>query len=430
MSADFVIQCEWTSGHDKRPEIAETTGLIEIRISSHCATKAHDHWSGTITEHPCLSAYPLALWLTVGWWRLLQETRPDKPDIEWRLTHEMASAGGGYNWPPLILESDGRQIKIAMNRSSDSNIDTLLYLGEFEVWLEPEVFEYGVQEFVRLVLARLTARGISDTPLHQVWSDLICERAEPKTVAWRQLEARLGFDADEAPFEIIQAFLALRDEAGRAAADEIAHDCAGRKISALSMIERLHYMAEHCEARARIGKIPSLEGKWREVRSPWSAGRVLAHELRTSFGFGASPIGSDPLCDLFGVSSDLFYAREGAPLAPISLGIREEYGHTIGLTLRRRTMTSRRFEVTRLLADWLSGDASDHWLPVTDAMTARQKKQRAFAAEFLCPLQGIQEYLEDDYSDEQIEQAAAHFMVSYQVVSHQLKNNHLIPVWR
>ena len=61
--------------------------------------------------------------------------------------------------------------------------------------------------------------------------------------------------------------------------------------------------------------------------------------------------------------------------------------------------------------------------PSTDLSTARQKFQRAFAAEFLCPIDELKAFLDDDYSESAIEDAAAHFDVSERTVESPLANN-------
>jgi Zn-dependent peptidase ImmA (M78 family) len=73
---------------------------------------------------------------------------------------------------------------------------------------------------------------------------------------------------------------------------------------------------------------------------------------------------------------------------------------------------NRRFELARLLGDRFVGAAGDRLHPATRALTFRQKWQRAFAAELLCPFDGLAEVLEGDLSDEGIESAAGRFGVS------------------
>jgi Zn-dependent peptidase ImmA (M78 family) len=70
----------------------------------------------------------------------------------------------------------------------------------------------------------------------------------------------------------------------------------------------------------------------------------------------------------------------------------------------------------------------ERWLPVTDTGTARQKTQRAFAIEFLCPISALDEYLEFDFSAEAMEEAAEYFGVSELAVRSHLANHGRIPV--
>ena len=76
-----------------------------------------------------------------------------------------------------------------------------------------------------------------------------------------------------------------------------------------------------------------------------------------------------------------------------------------------------------MLSDHLMARDSDRWLPETDAHTARQQAQRAFAAEFLCPIAVLEEFLGDDRSESRIEDAAEYFQVSDYIVRKQLENN-------
>jgi Zn-dependent peptidase ImmA (M78 family) len=71
-------------------------------------------------------------------------------------------------------------------------------------------------------------------------------------------------------------------------------------------------------------------------------------------------------------------------------------------------------------------DSHDRWLPATDAKTARQKMQRAFAIEFLCPIQSLTAFLDGDFSSDATEEAAEHFGVSHTAVETHLVNNCLL----
>src|SRR5207245_8077866 len=97
------------------------------------------------------------------------------------------------------------------------------------------------------------------------------------------------------------------------------------------------------------------------------------------------------------------------------------------LLFHKGNRPARRFEAARFIADELSAKGSDRWLPITDAATARQKLQRAFAAEFLCPIDSLRSYLGDEFLPEAIEDAGEHFGISEMAVKSHLANHQLIP---
>jgi hypothetical protein len=64
-------------------------------------------------------------------------------------------------------------------------------------------------------------------------------------------------------------------------------------------------------------------------------------------------------------------------------------------------VTTRSQALARLVAEHLRAGLEERLLPATDAKTARQKFQRAFAQEFLCPFEELTQYLEtEDPTDE------------------------------
>src|SRR5690348_12863969 len=91
----FSISCDWTSPHGGAEEIAATSALIEIKVGERVATRAENEFSASITNHPPLAAYPLALWFAASWWRLRWEALPShERTTDWRMSHDMPAAGG------------------------------------------------------------------------------------------------------------------------------------------------------------------------------------------------------------------------------------------------------------------------------------------------------------------------------------------------
>jgi hypothetical protein len=110
----------------------------------------------------------------------------------------------------------------------------------------------------------------------------------------------------------------------------------------------------------------------------------------------------------------------------VALAVPTDHGH-LNFIPRKRHPTAKRFEFSRFLADYVDySAASDSWLASTDINTSRQKYQRAFAAEFLCPIDSLVEFLGNDFSESAIEDASTHFNVSEKVVESLLVNNNYL----
>jgi hypothetical protein len=82
------------------------------------------------------------------------------------------------------------------------------------------------------------------------------------------------------------------------------------------------------------------------------------------------------------------------------------------IILRAKSETGRRFTLARVLGDRLTAGGAGRLFPATRAHTYRQKLQRSFAAELLCPFDALVQFLDNDLSEEARDDAAAYFAVS------------------
>jgi hypothetical protein len=96
------------------------------------------------------------------------------------------------------------------------------------------------------------------------------------------------------------------------------------------------------------------------------------------------------------------------------------------VVLHSKWDTGRRFELARLLGDRIAGNGDGQLFPATNSYTYRQKLQRSFAVELLCPFEALRDMLHDDLSPEAIEDVAEHFDVSDRVVRTLLVNHGLL----
>lgn len=427
MKNRFSINCEWADTIGSPQEIAATSAFLEIKVGDSWATKCDSDFSGSVSTRVLLSAYPLAMWLASSWWRLRWETSQLRlePPLDWRMSHLLPAAGSGFIWPDLKFESDGESIQISMHPSGSAIFEPIRFLGQFRSWISASDFESAVSQFVNRVLTRLHERGLPHTQLRSVWDELAGELADPKVAEFRRIEAILGYDSGEADDDEVERFKSLRASAGPAAAEEIAHASAG--LPRPSPVKEWLRDAESVATEGCFdisARDLDLDTAFDRVQ-PWHKGYALASKLRLALNTPAEPVSDRKLSKLLGIKvGDVRNDQVSHSSLPFGLALRALDGKGIARFFFRRPMhIGRRFEAARMLGDHLLAPPSDAWLPTTGTRTARQKAQRAFAAEFLCPNQDLREFMGNDLSDDRIEDAANHFLVSEDTVRHQV-NNH------
>lgn len=405
--SDFRIDVSWLPPSHGPAEIAQTAAAVEIKVCGKNATLVDDEWSKSVQPNIRVSAYPLALWLASSWWRLRWEPlRSTLPPVSWRLAHELPSAGYGFLWPLLAFDSDGTSIAVHCSSNLDST-EPVRFLEHFHQPIPAEAFVQAVDNFIQTVLARLSARGVTGTPLETLWEDLTEERRDPHSTSIRKIEALLGFDPDDAPAAVLQRLLHLSDRVGHSAVDEIAPVCSGNPLITLEQVENIGStsgLEGHPGLQLVIPQPPS--------KKPWEMGWELAHQVRMQLGMNGDPVSDEQLSDLLGLPSSFPLPSATARKAPLSLAIRDTASGRFHFFFRKSNIPGLRFEAARFLCEHLISPPGDSWLPVTDIRTNRQKTQRAFASELLCPIEPLRAFLNSDFSEEAIEQAAGHFNVS------------------
>ena len=276
----------------------------------------------------------------------------------------------------------------------------------------------------RGTLSRLNAVGCKNTKLSGLWQTIEEENADPDAAKYRRIEAEMGFDPDECPKPLMDKALELDHDIGTATLSELAPIYG--KSSAQGRIGSIRKIAR---SRGHVGKpsVPCRPSKARIRRgAPWQRAVEAARELRQIIGSRQGTMSNDMLCDLLGLRTSDVEGFAPVKSAHAAVAIPED-GGKFRFIPRKSSPKGRRFELARLLGDYFIADATDgQWLASTDLSTSRQKYQRAFAAEFLCPIEQLKEFLQGYYSEFAIEEAAEHFQVSPLAVGSLLTNNGLI----
>lgn len=423
------LNFDWlTSGNDS-PEIQQTMGMFGLKAGEISLTRNEDIWSQTIRDTVLVSAYPLAAWMVTSWWRLLYEPLPPgtKPSVDWRMAHELTAANQGFIWPRVILASDTELMQIWSRSSNTSNPQSIRYINSLDQpFLRPLLeFEQKAKIFIQSVISRLNATGLSDTPLSGLWKEVQEEFSDSESTRYRRCEAELGFDPDDCPESLINDALHLTRQMGDFTFSEVAPAYSQNISEAKPLSAKI---AEITQEQGVDGKPEVSVDDFSDLQSkaPWQKAKELASYLRNQIDIGDNPVNDDTLYDLLGLQKSEYESWTPANRQPVSIAVPLKKDG-FKFHPRKTYPTAKRFELARFLGDYLLySHQGNSWLASTDLKTSRQKYQRAFAAEFLCPLQSLTSFLDNDYTESAIEDASVYFSVSQKTVESILANNGLV----
>ncbi len=431
MSPDFRIDFDWLARESGNVIERATLAELSITVNQQVATRIEDLLAKSVRSKARLSAFNLASWLASNWWRLRWE--PQGSDFSWKMSHKMGAAGGGYLWPDLTIISDGDTVMINVQKVQRSAIQPICYLEDFDESVPADTFEQGVDDFLDAVLTRLSSEHLNASDLDDIWSEIREERQSPERTVWRKLEAILGYNPDEAPDGLIDKLLNLASNFGTSAIEEIA----------AAYAEEAPYHLDHLwnevRPKAVAARVADAEGIRQAIQQqtsdlfiPWQRASCAARIARQAWKIKPGPVSTPVLSDCLQISEMSLLSEESPHDAKFSAGFRNGGSEELSVFLQKRHPTGRRFALARLVGGHLEAPPTERLLAATDAKTAKQKFQRAFAQEFLCPFDDLIDYLSidcsstDEPSDDEVELGANHFDVSPLVVKTILVNKHLM----
>ena len=418
MTDDFQIVFDRRAGdHD-----AETRRL-SIRLAGSSLTRLVRRGSA----HPddCLEAppLPLAFWFLDNWWRIRWEPAPlnDFP-AKWRLAHHLPSVGAGYPWPNVSFWGEGDRCGIAVHADAGNLQASLRFLAKRTLLYVPAATaEDSIDAFVRAVI---DDAGPNCDGLDIEYRELEAERRDPAATAWRKLEAMLGFDPDDAPRGLVSACESMAGQYGRDGVQEAALAQPGENST--EALKRSIEAAKTSKLTLRPpAAVSAIEVDRTTLAPPWQLAVAAARDLRERLGVPRGPLRNPRLSEVLNLNIDRLKTKARPPAnIPYALRLRAPSGHQSRLALRSRWSHQRRFELCRSLGD-IVWSRDDPMGPLSRAKSERQKFQRAFAQEFLCPYEDLRAYIPTDRpADDDIHAAARHFHVSERLIQTTLVNHH------
>ncbi len=418
----FSIDFQWLAREYGDAVARSTLAEITITANGWKATEIEDFLAKTVRPAVRVSAFALAQWFASNWWRLLWE--PERKNMmSWNMSHKVGAAGEGYLWPDLTFISDGEAVQICSIPTHPLSKQPIRYLNSFDVSIPANEFENGMHSFIEAVTRRLSDTKTQAVELETLWKEVLIERYDPKLASWRKLEAIMGYDPDEAPDQIIEALQSAASEYGSSAVEEMA---AESMENAVADIETLWGESRKGAFPIDVPGFDHLKKQISRIRSsllPWERATEVARIVRRGWSLRPGPVPTSTLAEVLSFKQDSLENTIDIQ-GPMNAGFRNGDPNSFSVFLRGTIPASRRFALLRLVGDHLTAPRDDKLLPAARyAKTQRQKFQRAFAQEFLCPSSDLVGYLNSaEPSDEDIEDAAHYFDVSALMVKTILVN--------
>jgi hypothetical protein len=428
------FEYEWIEpGGAKGSELRATWARLAIEIDGKSVTRAIDSLSRGVRESVYLPLYPFAEWLVTNWWFLLYEVEPRRLGAGEGFygRHSLRSAGEGFALPDLLFSPTGSTVQ-AHWRPADLPHQRIEFTERGRATLDVHEFRESVLRFVRGVVARLRELEVRNTLLEEELSAI--EATSQDEEAFCAATAALGIDpfstddatareivttADVLPENVAQEFFVIAD----------VPRLAEQRSALLGGIETIH------NSRAELSPLRDLRANINgapNAGQPWRQGYRVAHTLRERLGVEGVQIDSiDALAMALRV--------QGSQLTTAVLPILAEGGGfdaivdanaaaspTFAVVQRNEPATL--FAVCRAMFEYLTGPADRPGL-VTRSRSDRQKRNRAFAAEFLVPAAQLRLQIPSSViTSETVDDLADRFGASSAVIRHQIDNHRLAMV--
>lgn len=398
-------------------------GMLIASFGPLILTEGLDGFVDRVRSGPLVSGYHLAEWFAWNWWRLTSEPRPITPTPDWYMAHQMSTIGEGYIWPNITIFSDRERTVLVSKPTHQPSFSPFRFTGNLPIVVPTTQFISSIESFIGQIQGQLRGASIDRTNLDSIWEEVLSERIDSEITRLRRLEALLGIEPDEGDSDLVRQLILDASRLGEDAIQEIAADYNGQSIPTANELESVATKSGTEMNPKDMVKLRAAQGQPRSNVPGWQTGFEAARALRAQEKIGQEPLDNRSLTELVAVSSDVL---EPSDKVPFSFCLDNEAGNRGRVVLRSNWETGRRFDLARILGDRLTCGLNESLTPATRASTYRQKVQRAFAAELLCPVEALLEKLQNDYSAESIEDAAHHFKVSDLTVRTTLVNNDLL----
>ena len=441
----LAFEIEWESPEGARgAELRATWAHLKVRVGDTVVTRVDSLASGSVRSGIYLPLYPIAEWIASNWWPLLHEI-PSQRSAEgndYNRRHNLRFGAEGFAFPDLTIYPEGKRVIIKWQPEIRPLCRVSFLEGGYAA-IDREQIESVLRGFVQTVLDRLEDQGVKDTFLHQEWK-AIAEAGDDEREFCRAVGCLGGDPYSPETDEYADALIALSNSIPAGVAEEflIAADREnlaqqGSAIrNFITGAEALNLDLEPViDIRRRCA--PMRDALWSagsHATTPWGQGYEMARGLRQLLELPAGRTASTPadIGALFGLDPAQWDAAVSGPLTGLDFAIAAlatTRNDAPRIAIKANLDSGKVFALCRALFEYLF--APEHAAAlVTDASSERQKRNRAFAAEFIAPASGISQHIGGKLhvTGEEIGWMAAQFGTSEFVIRHQIQNQHIAEI--
>ncbi len=414
---------EWIGdGPNASAEERATLCNLQIFVNDENACLHFDPDSKTTFEHITVPAVHLAEGLATDWWSIFGGR-----DREHSILHHRT----GFALPNLGFKCFGSTLEVTGSQLSSDNPSVRFWQTGAELLLR-DAAESTLAEFIERVADRLSCRSVSNSEVAARWSRVAGSLRDPDECAFCEAAGALGID----PYLISDSDAQLIEDAGDLFAEEslvelLAGISKQSRARAQRLLEWVRQTEERPSSESRLPDLADVVERirhsvgWSSRERSWAAGYRAAQALRAEITAGPSERLTSTEAIARKLGAETFVATPAVPgvLALVARNNRDIHIHLRDHEAQQWTLQSQNFAFARAIGDAVCFPDTTRSVVNELRDAERQAAGRAFAAEFLAPVQSVLDMANSGCDDYEI---AGSFRVSPLVIEHQIENQHRI----
>ncbi len=410
---------DWISeGPNASAEERATLCNLQIFVNGENACLHFDPDSRATFEHITVPAVHFAEGLATDWWSIFGGR-----DRE----HQILPYRTGFALPDLSFKCDGSTLEVTGSQLSFGNPRVRFWHTGTEL-LPRDGAESTLAEFIDRVVDQLACHRVANSEVAVRWSRVADSRSDPDERAFCEAAGALGVD----PYLISDTDARFIEDAGDLFTEEALIELlAGISTQNRERASQLLHWVRHADDRPPDeSRLPDLADiaeqirhlvSWSSDERSWAAGYRAARALRAEITAepGERFTSTEAIARKLGADNFATTAAIPGVLALVARDEEDVHVHLRGREPDEWTSQAQNFAFARAIGDAVCFPGTPRSVVNELHDAERQAAGRAFAAEFLAPVQSVLDMVDSGRDDYEI---AGSFKVSPQVVAHQIEN--------